>query len=98
MKKIINKKIGNRTPMSGGRDRPNSARKTALGMGTTSKSSTAEKSFALKKGTRPGQKSSVQKAKTRAGQRLGQRQDAFVGKGKKMSGGRGRSYSGQKPS
>ena len=92
----INKKIGKRTPMSGGRDRRVSAYKHDKGAGTTAKSSTAAKKFALKKGTRPGQKSSVQKAKTRAAQRAGKRQDAFVGKARKMSGGRGRSYSGQK--
>ena len=93
---IINKVIGKRTPMSGGRDRRDSARKTALGLGTTSKSSTAEKSFALKKGTRPGQKSSVQKDKTRAAQRAGRRQDKFIGTARKMSGGRGRSIAGGK--
>ena len=93
---IINKVIGKRTPMSGGRDRRKSGRKTELGMGTTSKSSISEKREALKAGTRPGQKSSVQKDKTRAAQRAGKRQDKFVGKGKKMSGGRGRSFSGGK--
>ena len=93
---IINKVIGKRTPMSGGRDRRDSARKTALGLGITSKSSTAEKSFALKKGTRPGQKSSVQKDRTRAAQRAGRKQDKFIGTARKMSGGRGRSIAGGK--
>ena len=93
---IINKVIDKRTPMSGGRDRKDSAYKMKQGLGTTAKSSTAEKSFALKKGTRPGQKSSVQKDKTRAAQRAGKRQDKFVGTARKMSGGRGRSYSGRK--
>ena len=96
-RKMTNKKpLSKKTPMSGGRDRKVSAYKHDKGMGTTAKSSMAEKRFALKKGTRPGQKSSVQKAKTRAAQRAGKRQDAFVGKARKMSGGRGRSYSGQK--
>ena len=93
---IINKVIGKRTPMSGGRDRRDSAYKMKQGLGTTAKSSTAEKSFALKKGTRPGQKSSVQKDKTRAAQRAGRKQDKFIGTARKMSGGRGRSYSGRK--
>tara|TARA_R110002012_G_C11502912_1_gene597540 strand:+ start:548 stop:871 length:324 start_codon:yes stop_codon:yes gene_type:complete len=94
---MANKKpLSKRIPMSGGRDRKDSAYKMKQGLGTTAKSSTAEKSFALKKGTRPGQKSSVQKDKTRAAQRAGKRQDKFVGTARKMSGGRGRSYSGRK--
>lgn len=96
MRKVNKKPLSKRTPMSGGRDRRTSAYKHAKGMGTTAKSSTAEKKYALKKGTRPGQKSSVQTDKTRAAQRLGKRQDKFVGTSRKMSGGRGRSYSGQK--
>ena len=82
--------------LSGGRGRRSAAYKHDKGAGTTAKSSTAAKRFALKKGTRPGQKSSVQKDKTRSAQRSGIRQDKFIGKGKKMSGGRGRSYSGGK--
>tara|TARA_A100000172_G_scaffold330_1_gene216 strand:- start:300 stop:770 length:471 start_codon:yes stop_codon:yes gene_type:complete len=94
---MANKKpLSKRIPMSGGRDRKDSAYKMKQGLGTTAKSSTAEKSFALKKGTRPGQKSNVQKDKTRAAQRAGKRQDKFVGTARKMSGGRGRSYSGRK--
>jgi len=93
---IINKVIGKRTPISGGRNRKDSARKTALGMGTTSKSTASERSFALKQGTRPGQKSAVQKDKARAAQRAGIRQDKFVGTRRQMSGGRGRRISGGK--
>jgi|TARA_R110000824_G_C14663630_1_gene618143 hypothetical protein len=96
-RKMANKKsLSKRTPMSGGRDRRVSAYKHDKGAGTTAKSSTAAKKFALEKGTRPGQKSSVQKDKTRAAQRARKKQDKFVGKNKKMSGGRGRSNSGYK--
>ena len=82
--------------LSGGRGRKIAAYKHDKGLGTSAKSSRLEKIYAFKKKTRPGQKSSVQKDKTRSAQRSGIRQDKFIGKGKKMSGGRGRSYSGGK--
>ena len=96
---MMDKYVGKKTPQSGGRSsviRDTSARKHQKGFGTTKYSSAAHKREAQRLGMRPGQESSVQKAKTRLMQRTGERPDVYVGKGKAMSGGRGRAGSGLK--
>ena len=104
--------IGKPTPQSGGRTARKGSSLAGLsgykhpkGIGTHRLSSTAEKKLAHSdawykdspKKNRPGQKSSVQKAGTRAMQRAGVRSDAYVGKPTPQSGGRERSWSGYKP-
>ena len=66
--------IGKAKPMSGGRGRKIAAYKHSKGAGTSKYSSEAWKKVAHKAGTRPGQKSSVQKAKARVKQRIGKYQ------------------------
>ena len=95
--------IGKPTPQSGGRTARRgssyageSGYKHPKGIGTTSKAPLHEKRYAHKKGTRPGQKSSVQKSGLRAAQRAGVRSDAYVGKPTPQAGGRSRTYSGYK--
>ena len=96
---MMDKYVGKKTPQSGGRSsviRDTSARKHPKGIGTTSKAPLAERRYAHSVGTRPGQKSSVQKAGTRSMQRAGVRPDTYVGKPTPQSGGRGRAGSGLK--
>ena len=95
--------IGKKTPQSGGRTRRRgssyagkSGYKHPKGIGTTSKSPLHERRYAHSIGTRPGQKSSVQKSGLRAAQRAGVRQESYIGKPTPQSGGRGRTYSGYK--
>jgi hypothetical protein len=109
--KTVKTNIGRPTPQSGGRTARRgssyageSGYKHPKGIGTHRLSSTAEKKLAHSdawykdspKKNRPGQKSSVQKAGTRAAQRAGVRSDAYVGKPTPQSGGRSRTYSGYK--
>ena len=101
--KTVKTNIGRPTPQSGGRTARRgssyageSGYKHPKGIGTTSKAPLHEKRYAHKKGTRPGQKSSVQKAGTRSMQRAGVRPDTYVGKPTPQSGGRGRAGSGLK--
>ena len=99
---------GGRTARKGSSSAGLSGYKHSRGLGTHRLSSTAEKRYAHSdawykdsdspKKNRPGQKSSVQKAKTRLMQRTGERPDVYVGKGKAMSGGRDRAGSGLKHS
>ena len=96
---MMDKYVGKGREPSGGRGsklRWTSAYKHPKGIGTTSKAPLHEKRYAHKKGTRPGQKSSVQKSGLRAAQRAGVRSDAYVGKPTPQSGGRSRTYSGYK--
>ena len=101
--KTVKTNIGRPTPQSGGRTARRgssyageSGYKHPKGIGTTSKAPLHERKYAHSIGTRPGQKSSVQKSGLRAAQRAGVRSDAYVGKPTPQSGGRSRTYSGYK--
>jgi hypothetical protein len=96
---MMDKYVGKGREPSGGRGsklRWTSGYKHPKGIGTTSKAPLHEKRYAHSVGTRPGQKSSVQKAGTRSMQRAGVRPDTYVGKPTPQSGGRGRAGSGLK--